>query len=49
MAVDQAAGRSLLRRSLDRYEELAKTAGHMSKDWEFKIQEAGRAIRGCKP
>lgn len=48
MAVNKAAGCSLLRQSLDRYGELTVAAGRIDNDWELNIRDATKAARGCK-
>jgi hypothetical protein len=48
MAVNKAAGCSLLRQSLDRYRELTEAAGHIDKACELNIRDATKAVRGCR-
>jgi len=46
LAVDQAGGCQLLRKSLDRYGEM-KAGGRVNPYWEANIRAASQAMKGC--
>lgn len=48
IAIDKAAGCNLLRRSLDRYQELMKNADRMDESWERNVRDARKTVLGCQ-